>query len=167
MPHVRHRVSEIGELVISGPHIASRELSSDGHIDVEEVHTGDLCEQPRNGKILLIGRLKNTVHCGGFTLSAERLESELSRNPSLTNLVVGKAPHELLGEIPVLFVPLGTQQIALEAWNQLDPNMRSSIIPGVYEIDHVPNLPSGKIDRQAINELALRSISLGGGKNAR
>lgn len=167
MPHTKFRLEENGELVISGPHIASRELTSDREIAVDEIYTGDLCDQTSRGTLLLLGRQKNTINCGGFTLSAEQLESELSNETSLSAVVVGKAPHELLGEVPVLFVPLGKRHMALEAWSRVDIRIRSSVVPEVCEIEMVPLLLSGKIDRQAINNLALREFKLIGGEGAR
>lgn len=163
MPHTKYRLAENGELVISGPHIATREISSDGEREMDEVHTGDLCENAPDGRIFLIGRQKNTINCGGFTLFAERLESELSMDPSLANLAIGRAPHELLGEIPVLFVPHGKKEIALEAWTRLAINIRSAVLPEIYEIAKIPSLSSGKIDRQALNDLAEREFNFKGG----
>lgn len=167
MPHTKYRLTENGELLISGPHIATKELSSEVEREIDEVHTGDLCEQTSDGKIFLIGRQKNTINCGGFTLFAERLESELSIDPSLANVVIGRSSHELLGEAPVLFVPPGKKGNALEAWTRLDINIRSAVLPEIYEIAEIPSLPSGKIDRQALNDLAERELKLNGGNGAR
>lgn len=163
MPHTKFRLEKNGELVISGPHTATREIFSDGEREIDEVHTGDLCEHTSDGKIFLIGRQKNTINCGGFTLFAERLESELSMDPSLANVAIGRAPHELLGEVPVLFVPHGKKEKALEAWTHLAINIRSAVLPEIYEIAKLPLLSSGKIDRQALNDLAERELKFKGG----
>jgi acyl-CoA synthetase (AMP-forming)/AMP-acid ligase II len=157
MPHTNYQITEEGQLIISGPHIASQEITQDGRVPVSEIQTGDLCTSSGDGKVHLIGRLKNTINCGGYTLYTEQLESSLGTDIELSSLAIGKARDELLGEVPVLIVPVGLKERALEAWGEIELSRKGVAYPMVVEIDSIPSLPSGKLDRQSLNEVAEKN----------
>lgn len=158
MPHTRYRLSNEGQLLISGPHAASKEIMQHGERNIDEIETGDLCAVSDSGEVLLIGRQKNTINFGGYTLQIEHLESELSKNQALESVAVGKADDPLLGEIPVIFIQSGLRNTVLSAWGSLALVGTFLKEPRVCEISEIPLLSSGKIDRQALNRIASEFV---------
>jgi acyl-CoA synthetase (AMP-forming)/AMP-acid ligase II len=159
MPHTRYRITNEGQLIISGQHIASQEIKPEGRVKIHEIETGDLCTISRSGEVLLSGRLKNTINCGGYTIHIEQLESSLARDRTLAAIAIGKAKDSLLGEVPVIFVPIGLTRKAFEAWGELEIANKGLMQPIVCETSEIPSLPSGKIDRQTLNYMAFEHYS--------
>ena len=155
MPHTFHRFTTDGELVIAGEHIAESVEVAGSHMQLSEVHTGDIFSVASGGRALFIGRNKNVLNMGGFSIFIETLEAQLSVEAGGTQILVGRGSHELLGEVPVLFVEPGKEQAALDAWGQYAVDSRSSYMPEVTAlVGGVPTLPSGKLDRGHLNVLA-------------
>jgi len=159
MPHTLYRISDEGQMLISGEHIASQEIKPEGRVEVQEIETGDLCTISHSGEVLLVGRLKNTINCGGYTIHIEQLESLLAQDIGLAAIAIGKAKDSLLGEVPVIFVPIGRTRNAMEAWGELEITSKGLMQPIVCETSEIPSLPSGKIDRQTLNDMASNHYS--------
>lgn len=154
MPHAEFRLNSEGELHISGPHIAE-EVELEGHSrKLTEVPTGDICAYSEEGALILRGRKKNTINLGGSTIYIEALESQLSDELGESNIYVARVSHELLGEVPVFFAPVECHTSLREFWRKYLTPLRMSHKPRVLEAHDIPFLPSGKVDRQALNVLA-------------
>jgi acyl-CoA synthetase (AMP-forming)/AMP-acid ligase II len=158
MPHAKYRLEGDGELVISGPHTADELRSRGISHPIEEVKTGDICALDDSGKLLLLGRKKNTINLGGITLFAELLESQLSAIIGGTSVYIARTQHEMLGEAPVLIGAGGSKQHILKAWDIVARPLGVTFRPSVVLADEIPLLASGKVDRMKLNALALQSV---------
>jgi acyl-CoA synthetase (AMP-forming)/AMP-acid ligase II len=100
-----------GECQVRGPGIttgywenpdATRTLlTEDGWL-----RTGDLAVRNRLGLIRLMGRTKDVIKCGGYSVFASETEEILSSHPAVARATVIGVPHPLKGEAPLGVVEL-------------------------------------------------------------
>ena len=76
-------------------------LTSDGWL-----RTGDLAVCNRLGMIRLVGRIKDVIKSGGYSVYVRELEEALLAHPSVDRAVAFGLPHKEKGEIPVAAVEL-------------------------------------------------------------
>jgi len=101
---------EVGELVLRGPTVMvgywgaeeqTREVMRDGWF-----HTGDLVRRGSGGRLYMVGREKEVIKCGGYSVFPAEVERELEEHPAVSRSAVVGLPHELKGEMPVAAVEL-------------------------------------------------------------
>ncbi len=68
--------------------------------------TGDLAIRNRLGMIRLVGRMKDVIKCGGYSVYVRELEEALLAHPSVARAVAFGLAHKEKGEIPVAAVEL-------------------------------------------------------------
>lgn len=100
-----------GECQVQGPGITSGYwenhegmrtlLTDDGWL-----RTGDLGVRNRLGLVRLIGRIKDVIKCGGYSIFATETEEVLSSHPAVARASVIGVPHPLKGEAPLGVVEL-------------------------------------------------------------
>lgn len=104
------RRGEVGELVLRGPTVMvgywgaeeqTREVMRDGWF-----HTGDLVRRGSGGRLYMVGREKEVIKCGGYSVFPAEVERELEEHPAVSRSAVVGLPHELKGEMPVAVVEL-------------------------------------------------------------
>jgi len=126
------RNGSIGECQVRGPGMTSGYwnnsrgtealLTNDGWL-----RTGDLALRTRLGFIRLMGRSKDVIKCGGYSIFATDLEEVLAAHPSVARAAVIGVPHPEKGEAPVGVVELRPNTLITEedllAWcrNSLAP----------------------------------------------
>jgi len=76
-------------------------LTSDGWL-----RTGDLATRNRLGLIRLVGRMKDVIKSGGYSVYVRELEEVLMAHPAVARAAAFGLPHEEKGEIPVAAVEL-------------------------------------------------------------
>jgi acyl-CoA synthetase (AMP-forming)/AMP-acid ligase II len=76
-------------------------LTSDGWL-----RTGDLATRNRFGMIRLVGRMKDVIKCGGYSVYVRELEEAISAHPDVAHAAAFGLPHKEKGEIPVAAVEL-------------------------------------------------------------
>lgn len=149
-----------GELIVRGPNVMP------GYLNKPEetakalrkgwYHTGDLARADENNFLTITGRLKELIIRGGQNIAPAEIEEVVNAfEPVLDCAVVG-APHEHLGEVPVLFVVARTNQM-------VDPEallghcrarLSAYKVPQtVHLIKEIPRTGSGKIIRYRLKEL--------------
>ena len=100
---------EVGEVVMRGPNTAI------GYYDDDEGtartfdrdgwgHFGDLGAIGADGRLRIVGRLKDVIIRGGRNISASEVEDAARRHPSVVDAAAVAAPDPELGERCVLFV---------------------------------------------------------------
>jgi fatty-acyl-CoA synthase len=147
----------VGELQVRGPHVTPGyhgrpELTAEA-FDGGWFRTGDVGRIDAHGRIRVVGRLKDVVHVGGFSVFPAEVETFLLTHPAVAQAAVVGAPHPTLGEALKAFV------VAREG-GRLDPPAllrfaRARIagykVPyGIEVVSEIPVLPSGKPDRAAL-----------------
>lgn len=105
------RWGQVGECLIKGPGLASgywkdprgtaELLSGDGWL-----RTGDLAVKTRLGLVRLVGRAKDVIKCGGYSVYACELEEVLAAHPAVATVAVVGVSHPDKGEVPIAIVEL-------------------------------------------------------------
>ncbi len=76
-------------------------LTSDGWL-----RTGDLATRNRLGLIRLVGRMKDVIKSGGYSVYVRELEEAMLAHPAVARAVAFGLPHKEKGEIPAAAVEL-------------------------------------------------------------
>ena len=84
-------------------------LTSDGWL-----RTGDLATRNRLGLIRLVGRIKDVIKSGGYSVYVRELEEAMLAHPAVARAVAFGLPHKEKGEIPVAAVELQSGAVASE-----------------------------------------------------
>lgn len=148
-------VESLGELAIRGfnvmkgylrqPDETSRSFSEDGFF-----LTGDLGMVDEDGYLHVVGRKKDTITRGGYTIYPRELEDLLRLNPAVLEAVVVGMEDEVLGElICACIVPL---EGAIVTGDEIKDFCRGQVaqykIPDiVWFVDSFPMTGSGKVRR--------------------
>jgi len=98
-----------GELVVKTPGIFPGYINDvQGTMEVLDdkgfLHTGDLAYATEAGEIVVVGRVKDLVHCKGQLLEPEPVEKMLCEMGMTAAAVVGKEMEGTAGQVPVAFV---------------------------------------------------------------
>lgn len=117
------------------------------------IYTNDIAELLPDGRFRILGRKDNIINSGGIKIQAEEIEETL-RSVIPGNFAITSVPHPKFGEAVVLLVSRG-QTITEEQLNTLLPAFQRPKY--IMETETIPLTPTGKIDRMACRELAMRS----------
>ena len=119
------RTGGAGELWVRGPgvikgywnspEVSARTVTEDGWL-----RTGDLVRKGPMGTVLFVGRQKDVIKHGGYSVYAVEVEEAVERHPDVLEAVVVGLPDERKGEIPaaVLRMRAGApfDPAALQEW---------------------------------------------------
>ena len=151
---------EEGELIVRGPNLMK------GYYNKPEetartirngwYFTGDLARSDKNGYLTITGRLKELIIRGGQNIAPAEVELAVNGFAGVMDCAVLGAPHDQLGEVPVVFVvqrPGG----AVDAQSLIDycrTQLSSYKVPeAVYFVEAIPRTGSGKTMRYKLREL--------------
>ena len=120
--------------------------------------TGDLARLRADGRVELVGRIKDLIMRGGAKLSPLELDQVLLEHPSVAAALTAGVPDALMGErIHVLIVPRANAKIdelGLREW--LATRVERFKWPDVYHFGtELPTGRTGKIDRKALRDQLL------------
>ncbi len=127
-------------------------LTSDGWL-----RTGDLATRNRFGLIRLVGRIKDVIKSGGYSVYVLELEEALLAHPAVARAVAFGQPHKEKGAIPVAAVELRQGSLASES-DLLDwcrKNLAAYKAPRriwILEPGSLPQNQNGKILRRILLE---------------
>ncbi len=173
LPGVQARISERGEVELSGPMVMDGVLGSSvlrgdwsGRVPLDRerftedgwLRTGDLGTLDDRGWLFVRGRLDATVITGGENVQPAEVEKVLRMLPEVRDVLVFGLPHPRWGtRVVAAVVGDGLHGAQMNAW------MRSQLAafkcPRAYlELDALPRLPTGKVDRQTILTQAKRAV---------
>ncbi|HHH9110646.1 TPA: class I adenylate-forming enzyme family protein [Pseudomonas aeruginosa] len=165
-PSIEWRLEE-GELQLRGdwlfsgyfrrPEATAEAFTSDGWF-----RTGDIASVTEDGRIRLIGRLKEMFKSGGYNVYPLEIEKVLEGLPQIAMAVVVPVPDEQYAEVGYAFL-LATAHVEVEELRAaLRDRLANYKIPKYFElVQDFPMLPVGKVDRIALKLLAKDSISAG------
>jgi long-chain acyl-CoA synthetase len=85
-------------------------LTGDGWL-----RTGDLATRNRLGLIRLVGRAKEVIKSGGYSVYVRELEEAILAHPAVARAVAFSLPHNEKGEVPVAAVELHPQSCCNES----------------------------------------------------
>jgi acyl-CoA synthetase (AMP-forming)/AMP-acid ligase II len=85
-------------------------ISSDGWL-----RTGDLATRSRLGLFRLVGRIKDVIKSGGYSVYVREIEETVLAHPGVARAVAFGLPHKDKGEIPVAAVELHPGATVIES----------------------------------------------------
>jgi acyl-CoA synthetase (AMP-forming)/AMP-acid ligase II len=127
-------------------------LTGDGWL-----RTGDLATRNRFGMIRLVGRMKDVIKSGGYSVYVRELEEAILAHPAVARAAAFGLPHKEKGEIPAAAVELrdgsSTTEADLLEWcrQNLAPYKAPRRI-WILDPGGLPQNHTGKVLRQALKE---------------
>ena len=89
------------------PHYWHSKGNADGLLTADGwLRTGDLATRSRLGTIRLVGRMKDVIKSGGYSVYVRELEEAILSHPAVVGAVAFGMPHKEKGEIPAAAVEL-------------------------------------------------------------
>ncbi len=149
-----------GEVIVKGSsmmafyyklNLDEQSIDSEGYI-----HTGDLGNIDFNGKIHIVGRLKELIIRGGENIVPNEIAEPILRLEVVQDVKVVAVPHSFFGEVPCACIVMKTgckfEEAKMRAY--LATILTKQKLPEYYYVfDKFPLLASGKIDSVAIKKL--------------
>jgi len=127
-------------------------LTADGWL-----RTGDLATRNRLGMIRLVGRMKDVIKSGGYSVYVRELEEAIAAHPAVARAAAFGLPHKEKGETPAAAVELHTSFAVTETelvdWcrNRLAPYKAPRRI-WILEAGALPQNHTGKLLRRELRD---------------
>lgn len=150
---------EEGELMVSGPQMASAYLSEGGHLDPipqNGFRTGDLGHMDADGYIFLTGRRKDLIIRGGVNIAPMEITTVLLTHAAVAEAATIGVPDAVYGEAVVSFVaPRAGQRVTpAEMVAHCRTRLSGFKVPEhVIVLDAIPKNDRGKVARDALEAL--------------
>jgi fatty-acyl-CoA synthase len=170
-PGVAVRIAADGEIQVRGwnvmkgycnnPQANARAFTDDGWL-----RTGDLGELTADGRLRMIGRLKDVFRVGGENVAPAEVEEVLLAHAAVQTAQVIGVPDARLGEVPCAYVTLKSGSSAAEAdliaWCKARcANFRvPRYLRIVDDFEAIGMTASGKVQKTKLREHALREFNL-------
>jgi fatty-acyl-CoA synthase len=175
LPEVELRVSAQGEIQVRGwnvmrgyhddPEATAKAFTADGWL-----RTGDLGELTADGRLRMLGRLKDVFRVGGENVAPAEVEEVLLAHPAVQTAQVIGVPDARLGEVPCAYVTLKSGASASEkiliAWcKERSANFRVPRYLRIVEsFEAIGMTASGKVQKAKLREHAVREFNLRAGE---
>ena len=121
------------------------------------LRTGDLATRNRMGMIRLVGRIKDVIKSGGYSVYVRELEEAISAHPAVARAAAFGLPHHEKGEVPAAAVELHSDTSASE--NDLLDWCRQNLAPykaprriWILPPGEMPHNHTGKVLRRTLKE---------------
>src|SRR4051794_29994557 len=170
-PGVDIRISGEGEIQVRGwnvmkgycnnPEANAKAFTADGWL-----RTGDLGELSAEGRLRMLGRLKDVFRVGGENVAPAEVEEVLLAHPAVQTAQVIGVPDARLGEVPCAYVTLKSNASAPEevliGWcKERSANFRvPRYLKIVESFEAIGMTASGKVQKAKLREHALREFKL-------
>jgi acyl-CoA synthetase (AMP-forming)/AMP-acid ligase II len=165
---MRVRAGVAGELQVRrrglAPHYWKDKGDSQGLISSDGWFcTGDLATRSRLGLFRLVGRMKDVIKSGGYSVYVRELEEAVLAHPAVARAVAFGLPHREKGEIPVAAVELhpGSAVIESELVDWCRQHLAGYKAPRriwILEPGGLPQNPNGKVLRRELQERFAAAI---------
>src|SRR3954468_17878444 len=173
LPHegVQLRIASDGEIQVKGwnvmrgyinnPEASAKAFTADGWL-----RTGDLGSLTAEGRLRMVGRLKDVFRVGGENVAPAEVEEVLLAHPAVETAQVIGVPDARLGEVPCAYVTLKSSALAQEseliAWCKARcANFRvPRYLRIVASFEAIGMTASGKVQKTKLREHALRELGL-------
>jgi acyl-CoA synthetase (AMP-forming)/AMP-acid ligase II len=115
----------VGELWVRGPGVLrgywnAPEATADALTEDGWLRTGDLARRGPLGTVLFVGRKKDVVKVGGYSVYALEVQETMERHPDVVEAAVIGLPDPRMGEVPAAVVRLregaGFDERAVLSW---------------------------------------------------
>ena len=153
---------EVGEIAFAGPSLMSsyhgRPEDTAAALDGRWLRTGDLGRLDPGGDLHYVGRSKEMIKTGGFSVDPAEVENAILEREEVAEAAVVGVADEYWGEEVVAFiVPRDGAEVTDE---ELVASCRERIaafkLPKrILTLAELPKNPTGKVERGALRDLAL------------
>jgi O-succinylbenzoic acid--CoA ligase len=124
--------------------------------------TSDLACLDQSGELHVFGRADDALVIGGVNVLPAAVETRLSSAPGIESIAVVGVPDPVWGRTLAACYVGDVERRALQAWSSA--HLPSAERPRLWvRRERLPVLPSGKLDRAAIERLARRLLGDPGG----
>ncbi len=118
--------------------------------------TSDIAYRDKNKLIRVLGRSDDVIKVAGHRLSTAEMEDTISRINFISECAVIGIPHEIKGEVPLVFTVLKRKETDVE--KKIVDRIKKDIGPialpqTVYVVNDLPKTRSGKIMRRILRKL--------------
>jgi fatty-acyl-CoA synthase len=173
LPHegVELRIAADGEIQVKGwnvmrgyinnPEASAKAFTADGWL-----RTGDLGALTADGRLRMVGRLKDVFRVGGENVAPAEVEEVLLAHPAVETAQVVGVPDARLGEVPCAYVTLKSgseiSEGQLVEWCRAkSANFRvPRYLKIVDDFEAIGMTASGKVQKTRLREHALREFKL-------
>ena len=146
----------------NNPDANAKAFTADGWL-----RTGDLGELTADGRLRMVGRLKDVFRVGGENVAPAEVEEVLLAHPAVETAQVIGVPDARLGEVPAAYVTLRSGLTASE--NELVQFCKAKCanfrVPRYLRIvdnfESIGMTASGKVQKTKLREHAVREFKLG------
>jgi acyl-CoA synthetase (AMP-forming)/AMP-acid ligase II len=119
------------------------------------LRTGDVAVCRPDGRLQLIGRLKEMFKSGGYNVYPREVEAVLEEHDAVDTAVVVGVPDTLWGEVGVAYVLARAPVSADTLLGHCRQRLANYKVPKrLYVVDALPLLPIGKVDKVALRQRA-------------
>lgn len=120
--------------------------------------TSDAAFKDKNGLIRIVGRIDDVIKVAGHRLTTGELEAAINLHSDVIECAVVGIPHEIKGEVPVVFLILKRkrkiEEIKKEVIDQVKKEIGPIALPKkVYVVKDLPKTRSGKIMRRILKRM--------------
>jgi O-succinylbenzoic acid--CoA ligase len=147
---VELEIAPDGEILLRGAMVAPGAVAPDGWL-----HTGDLGALDSDGRLHVLGRLKELIVTGGENVAPLEVEQVLLAHPAVVDAGVAGLPDPDWGEAVTAFVVLSerTEPDELRAWcrERLAP---FKVPKAIHVVERLPRNAGGKLLRDRLAEPA-------------
>jgi 2,3-dihydroxybenzoate-AMP ligase len=153
---------ELGELLVRGPctlrgYYRAPEYNRTAFTPDGFLRTGDLVRITGAGNLVVAGRSKDVINRGGEKIGAAELEEHVAAHPRVRGCAVVPVPDPTLGEKTCAFVVPRGEPVGLAELREFltGRGLAGYKLPDrIAYLDTLPRTNLGKIDKQALRELA-------------
>jgi fatty-acyl-CoA synthase len=145
----------------NNPEANAKVFTADGWL-----RTGDLGELTSDGRLRMIGRLKDVFRVGGENVAPAEVEEVLLAHPAVETAQVIGVPDARLGEVPCAYVTLkdGKKVEIQELIDWCKARCANFRVPRylriVEDFEAIGMTASGKVQKTKLREHALREFKL-------
>ncbi len=156
---------EAGEVWLAGPELFvgyTDPARNEGTITPDGwFRTGDLGTLDGDGWLQIVGRIKDLIIRGGENISASDVEQLLEAHPRVRQAAAVGQPDPRLGERLCAFVVTdGAFDLGeCQRWFEANGATKFTWPERVEVVDELPTLPSGKVDRARLREVAAEGVA--------
>lgn len=155
-------VGAIGEIVIRGDCVFSGYFGTPGAsaavVDAEGwLHSGDLGTQDSDGRLFIVGRIKEMFKSGGYNVYPREIEAVIEGHPAVSLCAVVPIADPVYQEVGVAFISPGPgQTVSVDEIKQhCQARLGNYKVPKHFVVStNLPMLALGKIDKVALKKQA-------------
>jgi acyl-CoA synthetase (AMP-forming)/AMP-acid ligase II len=122
------------------------------------LRTGDLAVERPDGNYQIVGRLKEMFKSGGYNVYPREVENVLEAHPKVELAAVVSIHDDVWQEVGIAFVQRRDAVTEAELEQHCRAHLANYKVPKKFVImTELPLLPIGKVDKNALQQLAERS----------